>query len=153
MEENEFTFSISKTKAIHFTIKQGMYLPPELKLYKETAVYVDSCKFFRLIWNSKLTWHKHNEKIRCDCTKVLNLMKPVTTHDWGTNMQCSLLMYRMVIKGRFDYGAIVYNSASPTALRKLDPIQSEALRIATGALRSSLMDSLSVLTNEMPTQD
>ena len=57
-------------------------------------------------------------------------------------MQCYLLICRMLIRSRLDYGAIVYSSASQTTFRKLDLMQSEVLTIVTGAFKSSPTDSL-----------
>ena len=49
-----------------------------------------------------------------------------------------------------DYGSIVYSSASVSHLKKLDTIQSSALRIATGAFRSSPIVALETETNIPP---
>ena len=48
-----------------------------------------------------------------------------------------------------DYGAHVYCTASPRALRIWDPVQNEALRLATGAFRSSI-PSFHVETKVLP---
>ena len=58
-------------------------------------------------------------------------------------------IYRMYIRDKLNYGAPVYASASKAILDTLNPITTEALRIATGALKSTLTDTLYVLTNEM----
>ena len=81
---------------------------------------------------------------------MLSLIKSVTNHERETDIQCCLLIYKMLTRSRLDYGAIIYNSTNQTTLRKLNPIHSEALMIAMGAFKFSPTDSLSVLTNEMP---
>ena len=65
-EENGCTFSTSQTKAIQFTNKPGIHFPPAFKLYKKDVVYVDSCKFLELVYDSKLMWQKHIGKMRWD---------------------------------------------------------------------------------------
>ena len=48
----------------------------------------------------------------------------------------------MLIKIKIGYGCEAYSSASKTTLRKLYPIQNIAIRIATGAFKTSLIISL-----------
>jgi len=43
-----------------------------------------------------------------------------------------------------DYGAQIYATASPNTLKMLDPVQNEAMRLTTGAFRTSPVDSLQV---------
>jgi hypothetical protein len=48
----------------------------------------------------------------------------------------------MLIKPKIDYGCECYSSASKTLLESISPIQNCAIRIATGAFRSSPILSL-----------
>ena len=50
----------------------------------------------------------------------------------------------MLMKPKIDYGSEVYSSASRSLLDSLEPIQNAALRIATGAFRTSPIPSLRV---------
>uniref|UniRef100_A0A2P2HXV0 ribonuclease H n=1 Tax=Hirondellea gigas TaxID=1518452 RepID=A0A2P2HXV0_9CRUS len=56
----------------------------------------------------------------------------------------------MLIRSKLDYGCIIYNSASPTALKILDPISNKALRTSTGCFKSTPRETLHVLANEKP---
>ena len=53
-----------------------------------------------------------------------------------------------MIRPKLDYGCIVYGAASETQLKSLNAILHEAMRIATGAFRSTLIENLHILTNE-----
>ena len=59
----------------------------------------------------------------------------------------------MYIRSKIDYGAFIYQSASTTLLKTLESVSNEAMRIATGAFRSSPAESLRVLVNEMSLED
>jgi hypothetical protein len=48
----------------------------------------------------------------------------------------------MLIKPKLDYGCEAYSSACKSLLETLNPIQNSAIRIATGAIRSSPIYSL-----------
>jgi ribonuclease HI len=147
---NGFKFSVSKTKVVHFNIKPGLHLSPTLRMYKNVLPYVDTFKFLGLTFDSKLTWNCHIAQLKADCNKKLGLLRSVTAQEWGADQYCLLKIYRMLIRSKLDYGSIVYNSASQTTLKSLNPIANEALRIATGCFKSTPCETLHVLTNEKP---
>jgi ribonuclease HI len=148
--DNGFRFSTEKTKAMRFSINPGLYLNPELKMYNKTLPYVENIKFLGLIWDTKLKWTQHIAKLKADCTKKLGLLRSITCSEWGADQYCSLKIYRMLIRSKLDYGAIVYGSACKTELQKLNTIANDALRIATGAFKSTPIDSLHAATHETP---
>ena len=49
-----------------------------------------------------------------------------------------------------DYGCLVYESASKTALAKLDPVHNQGLRLSLGAFHSSPVESLYIEAHEPP---
>ena len=60
-----------------------------------------------------------------------------------------LMIYRAFIRSRLDYGSIAYNSATD-ALKKLDVIQTSALRISCGAMKGTSNAAIQVECEEMP---
>ncbi|GBN32842.1 hypothetical protein AVEN_14017-1 [Araneus ventricosus] len=69
----------------------------------------------------------------------------------GSADRTSLLrIYQAVILSRIDYGCMVYGSARPTVLRRLDTIHHSALRICTGAFRTSPVESLYNISHQLP---
>ncbi|GBM76569.1 hypothetical protein AVEN_254398-1 [Araneus ventricosus] len=69
---------------------------------------------------------------------------------WGADRTSLLRIYQAVILSRIDYGCMVYGSARPTVLRRLDTIHHSALRICTGALRTSPVESLYIISHQLP---
>ena len=80
----------------------------------------------------------------------MNLLKHLSHFDWGEDTKSLLKIYVAIIKPKHEYGVEAYDSASPSLLGKLDPIQNEALRIATGAFKCTRIDNLEVLTGVLP---
>ena len=68
----------------------------------------------------------------------------------GHHKSTLLHLYRLLIRSKMDYGSIVYNSASNTTLKSLDIIVQDNLRNISGCFRSTPVQSLYVLLNEMP---
>ena len=69
---------------------------------------------------------------------------------WGVDCRTLLLLYIALIKPKIDYGVEAYGSAKQHLLELLNPIQNEAIRIATGAFRSSPVKSLYAISGLKP---
>jgi len=147
---NGFKFSPAKTKVVHFTTIPGLHNPPDLRMTQNILPYVENIKFLGLTWDTKLTWKSHINQLKFNCSKLLGLLRSVTTQEWGADQTSCLKLFRSLIRSKLDYGVQVYGSASATSLQSLDTITTEALRIATGAFKSTPTDTLYILANEMP---
>ena len=71
---------------------------------------------------------------------------------WGADQSSLLKVYRAFIRAKLDYGAVVYGSASKSALNSLNGIVTEALRICTGSFKTTPIATLHILANEMDPQ-
>ena len=54
---------MSKTKAIHFNNKPGIFRNPRLTLNANDLEYRESHKYLGLIWDKKLSWIPHIKKL------------------------------------------------------------------------------------------
>jgi len=145
-----FRLSVPKTKAIHFSIIPGLFSSPDLNINNQRLEYSENAKFLGLVWDHKLTWRPQITSLKVKCIKLLGLLRSVTSQHWGADQSTLLQLYRSLIRSKLDYGCITYNSASKTDLKVLDSVANDAIRLATGAFKSTPVDSLQVLANEMP---
>lgn len=60
----------------------------------------------------------------------------------GANRPALKVIYIGLLRSVFDYGCIVYRSAAKTVLKKLDVIQYQALRLFSGAMKSTPVAAL-----------
>ena len=72
---------------------------------------------------------------------------------WGGDRDILLMLYRAIVRSKFDYGCIVYGTASNTNLRQLDSIHNSGLRLALGAFCTSPVSSLYTEANEAPLEE
>ncbi len=143
------SFAPAKTKIIAFSKKR--HLPPiQLSLNGATLEQTSNIKFLGLIFDSTLTWRQHIQELQQKCTQRLNLLKTLNGTTWGADKKCLLHLYQSHIRSVLDYGSIIYSSASTSNFKKLDTVQNQALRIATGAFRTSPIASINTETNIMP---
>ena len=146
--ENGFKFFKTKTKCMHFCQSRKLHLDPELTLDGIQIEVVPEFKFLGLLFDSKLSFIPHINYLSNKCHKALNLLRVVSSMDWGADRKVLLRLYRTLVRSKLDYGCIVYGSARQLYLRKLDSIYNQGLQLALGALRTSPVNSLYAEANE-----
>lgn len=144
-----FKFSISKTCCEFFTNKK-VASNVKLYLYGEPLERVEVVRYLGLWFDTKLTWRVHVKKVETKCKKVMNVIRCLSGLNWGADRASLMTMYYALVRSAIDYGCMVYGSASNTQLKILDRVQSQALRLCSGALRTSPVASLQVELGEMP---
>lgn len=80
----------------------------------------------------------------------MNIIKVLSHIQWGAEEEVLLKIYRALVLSRLDYGCIVYNSASKSALKSLESVQNTALRLCLSAYRSSPSESLYIEAHDPP---
>ncbi|GBO10302.1 putative RNA-directed DNA polymerase from transposon BS [Araneus ventricosus] len=63
---------------------------------------------------------------------------------WGADRDSMLKIYRATVLSKLEYGCTIYGSARKSVLQKLDPVHHTALRLCSGAFRTSPVKSLYV---------
>ena len=144
-----FYYFQDKTVAMHFCPDKKC-MDPVLKLDNDPIQFVKEAKFLGLIWDTKLTFEPHIKYLKARCQKSLNILKVLSRTEWGADQTTLLILYRFLVRSKLDCGCIVYESASKTALAKLDPVHNQGLRLSLGAFRSSPVESLHVEAHEPP---
>src|SRR6266576_6870935 len=71
---------------------------------------------------------------------------------WGRDRKIIKNLYTALVLSKLDYGSIIYNSAKPNLLKKLDTIQHTGLRLISGAMYTSPISSLHAETCILPLQ-
>ena len=148
--EHGFVFSAQKTTAVLFNLKRRRTPPPNLAIATQPIPFSTEAKFLGMIFDNRLNWQPHIKHLKTICTRKLNLLKCLSRISWGADRQTLLHIYRSLIRAKLDYGCSIYQAASKTVLSTLDPVHNAALRLCTGAFRSSPVDSLYVDSGEPP---
>ena len=137
-----YKFSPTKTTALHVCRKRGCLKRADLHYNGTPIETVDSCKYLGVTFDKSLTWRPHILKTKEACYKVLDLLKHLSHKTWGADRISLLRLYNMLVKPKLEYGCEAYAAACKSLLKTLEPIQNRAIRIATGAYRSSPAISL-----------
>lgn len=138
-----FRFSEAKTVAMHICRVRGCpKLAHNLTLYGSPVASVDEFKYLGLTLDNSLTWRPHISLLKTRCNHALNVLKFVSHSRYGADRKSLLRLYIGLIKPKLDYGSEAFGSACSSLLNSLQTIQNSALRIASGAFRSSPILSL-----------
>ena len=151
---NGFRFAAHKCKVIHFTAPRSrVQRPPIVRIGNTLLPVEESTKFLGLWWDSHLSFKKHISVLKTQCKEALNLIRVVAHLKWGGDRDTLLMLYRAIVRSKFNYGCIVYGTASNTNLRQLDSIHNSGLRLVMGAFCTSSVSSLYTEANEAPLEE
>lgn len=140
--ENGFKFSKTKTQCVHFCQQRNLHHDPSLKIYNAQIPVCQEAKFLGVIFDRKLTFIPHIKALKLKCLNALNVLKVISSTNWGGDKSTLLNLYRSLIRSKLDYGSIIYGSARKSYLKSLDTIHHQGLRLALGAFRTSPIESL-----------
>ena len=142
-----FTLSEDKTVVVN---RKRSRAKPNLTLNGRMIVVRDSAKFLGMAFYERLTLKAHIRSLKTECIKKLAIIQCVSYTDWGADRTTMLRLYRAIVRSKLDHGAIVYASANKL-LSSLDPVHNRAIRLCTGAFRSSPVQSLYAESGEPST--
>lgn len=140
--EHGFVFSAQKTVALHVTPRRTREADPPLLLGGAHVNFRDEVKFLGMTLDKNLTWLPHLLALKARTMRGLDLLKCLAGLSWGADRFCLLTLYRSLIRSKIDYGCIVYQAATETNLSRLNSVHHSAIRLCTGAFRSSPVASL-----------
>ncbi|GBM17931.1 hypothetical protein AVEN_111083-1 [Araneus ventricosus] len=149
-DNNGHTISAEKSRCVHFCRKRSIHLDPNIPIRNAPILVVNEIRFVGVIFDRNLTFLSHILHLRKKCERSLNILKVLSKTSWGADRTSILRVYQAVILSSIDYGCMVYGSARPTVLKRLDTIHHSALRICSGAFRTSPMESLYVICHQLP---
>ncbi|GFW75959.1 putative RNA-directed DNA polymerase from transposon X-element [Trichonephila clavipes] len=149
-DTNGHSISASKSCCVHFCRKRGIHPDPEIRIRDVQIPVVPDVRFLGVIFDRRLTFLPHILHLRKRCEKSLNLLKVLSNTSWGADRTSLLRVYQAIVLSRIDYGCVAYGSACNSTLQKLDPVHHMALRICSGAFRTSPVQSLYVNCHQLP---
>jgi ribonuclease HI len=144
------SFSPQKTVSMMFRRRRNHINFPQLHLNGQTIRYVDSFKFLGITFDSRLKWDLHIKEIKSKALRKLNILKFLSHHRFGTDRKLLLRIHNLFVLPILDYGSFIYSAAHTMTLKKLDVVHNSGIRLCTGALKTSPVDSLLVDSGQFP---
>ena len=142
--------SPAKSATLVFSHRLTVQPATPLNLKGEIIPLVDHFKYLGLTLDRRLTFNVHVADIKQRCSRRLNILKCISGREWGADRRTLLRLYTSLIRPILDYNAFLFGNISSTLVDKIETIQNAALRIATGAFRTTPISNLLVDTNIPP---
>lgn len=147
-----FKFSTEKTKALVFTRKRKPFQKPDLFLCGSKINYVNEYKFLGVTFDSKLKWTHHIKEVKAKATRNLNMIKMLAHSKYGSDRKTLLKIHTTMVLPVLDYGNLVYSTANKNLINTINAVHNAGIRLATGAFRTSPIDSVMADAEQTPLQ-
>jgi len=125
-------------------------LPHPLVIANNNIPQVEEIKVVGLLFQHRHSWLPHIKSTTAKCMRALNILRILTHSSHGCNRKILLPLYTTLIRAILDYGSPIYRLTPSSQLKLLDPIQNSAIRLVTGAFRTSPAPSLCAGTGIPP---
>ena len=100
-----------------------------LNLYSKPLPQVKSCKFLGIIFDEKLNFKEHFDKLTEKSEERLKILKVLSHSSWTLNIKILLCIYKLLIGLFIEYSSIVYDITSNSITKTLQIIQNDAFRL------------------------
>ena len=112
---------------------------------------VKNPKILGLHLDPKLNFNQHIQQTKEKASKTINVLKALTSTKWGKDKETIVATYKAITRPQLEYASTVWSPiVSNTQMNKLQVIQNNALRIATGCTADTNTNHLHQETLVLP---
>ena len=126
-------FNPNKTEELVISRKTLQPRHPPLYMNNVQIKQVDSHKHIGVTLNNNCSWGDHINDITCKAWKRVNLLR---TLKFQLDRRTLQTMYTSFIRANLEYADTVWDNCTQTEITEIEKIQTEAMRIVTGATKS-----------------
>ena len=106
--------------------------------------------YLGVTFDKRQTWNPHIEKAVGKARRRLAILRKLAGTTWGANEKILKTVYQGMVRPHLEYGSTAWSTAAKTNLSKLDKVQNQALRIMTGAMKSTPIQEMEKTTCIQP---
>ena len=154
LEERELIVSPEKSTVTLFSPDTKEFkIHPQIFLRNRLVPLENKPKLLGVIFDSL---HKFCHHIQASVNNVkpkINILKLLAGTDWGQDQETLVSTYKSIGRSVLEYGAPIWSPIiKDNQWQKLQVVQNQALRVATGCLKMSNIDHLHQETKVLPLQ-
>jgi len=106
--------------------------------------------YLGVTYDKHLTWKVQITNAEAKARKKLSIMRKLAGTNWGANEKILRQVYQGNVRHTLEYGSSSYMTVASTHLNELEKVQNQALRVITGAMRSTPIDKMEKITGIPP---
>ena len=155
LEERELMVSAEKSTVTLFTPDTKQYnLCPQVQLRGKPVPLEHKPKLLGVIFDTMHTFTPHVESIVNKAKSKVNLMKAVAGSTWGQDKETLVLTYKALGRSILEYAVPIWSPIIPkSSWDKIQVVQNQALRVATGCLAMTPIEHLHRETKVLPVRE
>lgn len=143
------TINREKSTATLFTLSTKAK-PGKLTLGNATLRYEDQQTYLGVTFDKRMTWKHHINQAEGKARRKLNIMRKLAGTTWGATDKILKSVYQGTVRPHLEYGSNSWRTAAKTHLQTLDKVQNQALRIITGAMKTTPIVKMEETSNIPP---
>ena len=93
--------------------------------------------YLGVTFDQRLTWKPQLAKAEGKARRKLAILRKLSGTTWGANHKILKAVYQGSIRPHLEYSSTAWSTAAKANLNNLDKVQNQALRIMTGAMKST----------------
>lgn len=143
------TINKEKSSATLFTLSTKTSAG-NLNLEDTPLRYEDQQTYLGVTFDKRLTWKQHVQNAEAKARRKLNIMRKLAGTQWGANEKILKNVYQGSVRPHLEYGSSSWMTAAQSHQQTLQRVQNQALRIITGAMRSTPIEKMEQTTGIPP---
>jgi hypothetical protein len=146
---NEMEINTEKTNFQTFSLL-NITEKPKLKLGESFLNETKSQIYLGVVLDQRLTFKSHAQMISTKAQERLKLLNRLTSTTWGASLHTLITTYKVYILPVLMYGSELMICASNSTNKQSELIQNKALRIMTGAVKTTPITAMEIVTGILP---
>ena len=145
--------SINKDKSSTTLFTLTKQQPGKIKLGDYPLKEDDEPTYLGVTFDKRQTWKPHLQEAETRARRKLALMRKLAGSTWGADERTLRTVYEGAVRPHLEYGSAAWSSASKSTLQSVDKVQNQALRLITGAMKTTPISAMEKVTGVQPLQD
>ena len=141
--------SLDQTVAVSFSLTHQPFRI-DLSYGGHAIPEADNFTYLGVAFHQKRSWRAQGENIVNRVSRRMALLKRLAGSRWGCSSITLNLTYKLFILPILTYCCEPLIAASSTLIEILDKLQNQALRIIMGAVKTTPIDAMLVVTENRP---
>ena len=109
--------------------------------------------YLGVTFDKRQTWKPHIQKAEAKAKRKLAILRKLAGTTWGANERILKTVYEGAVRPHLEYGSTAWSTTAKTNQQALDRVQNQALRLITGAMRTTPIKAMEKVTGIQPLQE
>ena len=110
----------------------------------------EEATYLGITFDKRQTWKQHTAKAEAKARRRMAILRKLVGTTWGASEKILKTVYQGTVRPHLEYGSSAWSTTAKTNQQALDKVQKQALRLITGAMRSTPITEMKRLTGVQP---